>query len=88
FCRSKPPSVLVKSDANDWSSRLQMGGQVHATTHNPFEIPRKAIVCRVFRWVNESGSLDQNHICANRAQPFSSREASISPNFEVFSDLP
>ncbi|MFU2325016.1 hypothetical protein [Pseudomonas sp. NFX98] len=30
FCRSRPPSVLVKSDANDWSSRMQMGGQVHA----------------------------------------------------------
>jgi len=25
--------VLVKSDANDWSSRMQMGGQVQATTH-------------------------------------------------------
>ncbi len=33
FCRSRPPSVLVKSDANDWSSRKQMGGQVHAIKH-------------------------------------------------------
>lgn len=33
FCRSRPLSALVKSDANDWSSRMQMGGQVHAITH-------------------------------------------------------
>lgn len=26
--------VLVKSDANNWSSRMQMGGQVHAITQN------------------------------------------------------
>lgn len=26
------PSVLVKSDANDSSSRMQIGGQVHAIT--------------------------------------------------------
>ena len=28
FCQSGPPSVLVKSDANNWSSRMQMSGQV------------------------------------------------------------
>ena len=39
FCRSWPPNVLVKSDANDWSSRMQMGGQVHATTHPGDIIP-------------------------------------------------
>lgn len=27
------PSTLVKSDANNWSSRMQIGGQVHAITH-------------------------------------------------------
>ena len=26
--QSGPPSVLVKSDANDWSSQMQMSGQV------------------------------------------------------------
>ena len=25
--------MLVKFDANDWSSRMQIGGQVHAITH-------------------------------------------------------
>ena len=30
FCRSKSSNVLVKSNANDWSSRMQMGGQVRA----------------------------------------------------------
>lgn len=39
FCRSKPPSVLVKFDANDCSSRMQMGGQVHATTQLEPEFP-------------------------------------------------
>ena len=28
FCQSGPPSVLVKSDANDLPSRIQMSGQV------------------------------------------------------------
>lgn len=28
FCQSGPPSVLVKSDANDLPSRMQMSGQV------------------------------------------------------------
>lgn len=26
------PNLLVKSNANDWLSRMQMGGQVHAIT--------------------------------------------------------
>lgn len=30
--RSCPQIVLVKSDANDWSGRMQMGGQVRAIT--------------------------------------------------------
>ena len=32
LCRSWPRSVMVKSDANDWSGRMQMGGQAHAIT--------------------------------------------------------
>ena len=32
FCRSCPRIVLVKSDANDWSGRMQIGGQVRALT--------------------------------------------------------
>jgi hypothetical protein len=32
FRRSGSASGLVKSNANDWSSRMQMGGQVHAIT--------------------------------------------------------
>ena len=32
LCRSYPRIVLVKSDANDWSGRMQMGGQVRAIT--------------------------------------------------------
>lgn len=33
LCRSCPRIVLVKSDAYDWSGRMQMGGQVRAITH-------------------------------------------------------
>jgi hypothetical protein len=32
FCRSYPRVVLVESDVNDWSGRMQMGGQVCAIT--------------------------------------------------------
>jgi hypothetical protein len=32
LCRSCPRIVLVKSDAHDWSGRMQMGGQVCAIT--------------------------------------------------------
>lgn len=28
-----PPRSMVRSNANGWSSRMQMGGQVHAITH-------------------------------------------------------
>ena len=33
FCRLRQASVLVKSDANDWSSRMRISDQVHATAH-------------------------------------------------------
>lgn len=33
FYPSRPTSVLVKSDANGWSSRMQMSGQVNAIAH-------------------------------------------------------
>jgi len=33
FCRSLNRIVLVKSDAIDWSGRMQTGGQVRATIH-------------------------------------------------------
>jgi hypothetical protein len=33
LCRSCPQILLVKSDANDWTGRMQMGGQVRAITH-------------------------------------------------------
>lgn len=32
LCRLCPRIVLVISDANDWSGRMQMGGQVRAIT--------------------------------------------------------
>lgn len=35
FCRSRPRSLMVKSVGNDWSGRVQMGGQVSAITHRP-----------------------------------------------------
>jgi hypothetical protein len=37
FSQSGPPSVLVKPDANDWSSRMQMCGQVEC--NYPAEFP-------------------------------------------------
>lgn len=33
FCRSRPRSLMVKSVGNDWSGRMQMGGQVSAIIH-------------------------------------------------------
>ena len=38
--RSCPRSVLVKSDANYWSGRMQMGGKVCAITHRVAEITK------------------------------------------------
>lgn len=39
FCQLGPPSVLVKPDANDWSSRMQMCGQVECN------YPRASFIC-------------------------------------------
>lgn len=41
FCRSRPPNELVKSDANAWSARMQISGQVRAISHRKLEGMRK-----------------------------------------------
>ena len=41
LCRSWPRSVLVKSDANDWSDRMQADGQVECNFARALESGNK-----------------------------------------------